>query len=497
MTGFGSDGVTVANGTEGTLTNTVAGTTWTQVVTPDGNGDYSLTVAADAATDAAGNAVAETSASGAYGAFTFDPTSLEITETDAATTGTYTIELASAPSGDVTVTITVASGGSDDVTVADTDAGTAGVQNTLTFTTGDWDTEQTVTVNVAADGDPDDDSATLAHSASGGGYGSVTGSVAVTVDDDDTKGVELSSITISASENAGTTTYTVALGTAPAADVTLTIASDDTSVATVDTDGATDGNQDTLTFTTTSWESAQTVTVAGVDDDVDNASDRTATISFEADSTDDDYDTDRNLTATDVTFTATDDDTRGFTLDPSPLAITEGDTNAVTGTYTVVLDSEPTAQVVVTVAKASGGSDDVTITDDDADGTQRPRDRAHVHDGQLGHRADGDGDGGGGRQRLLGRVGDPGALGLGRRLRLGDREPDRERDRRRREEPRLLAGVGHLRRVDPERLVHLPGEAERPAVGRGHGVGDEEDGQQRRPLVRHRHRQRPARRPIR
>ena len=69
-----------------------------------------------------------------------------------------------------------------------------------------------------------------------------------------------------------------------------------------------------------------------------------------------------------MTVTATDDDTAGFTLSPSPLAITEGDAE-VTGTYTVVLNSEPTAGVVVTVSKASGGSDDVTITDDDGDAT--------------------------------------------------------------------------------------------------------------------------------
>ena len=81
-----------------------------------------------------------------------------------------------------------------------------------------------------------------------------------------------------------------------------------------------------------------------------------------ADSTDTDYDTDDGLSAIgNVTFTANDDDAVGITFSPASLAIREGDSD-VTGEYTVVLDSEPTAEVTVAVAKKSGGSDDVTIT---------------------------------------------------------------------------------------------------------------------------------------
>ena len=107
-----------------------------------------------------------------------DPTSLTVAEGGSAT---YTVALATRPTGNVTVTVAGASG---EVTF-DTDSAANGDQSTLTFTAATWGTAQTVAVSAGQDNDTADDSATLTHSASGGGYGSVTGNVAVTVDDDD------------------------------------------------------------------------------------------------------------------------------------------------------------------------------------------------------------------------------------------------------------------------------------------------------------------------
>ena len=58
-----------------------------------------------------------------------------------------------------------------------------GVQNTLTFTTANWSTAQTVTARAATDTDLDDDTATLTHSASGGGYAGRAADLPVTVTD--------------------------------------------------------------------------------------------------------------------------------------------------------------------------------------------------------------------------------------------------------------------------------------------------------------------------
>ena len=50
------------------------------------------------------------------------------------------------------------------MTIADTDTVmTAGVQNTLTFTSTDWSTPQTVTVNAGEDDDAVNDAATITH----------------------------------------------------------------------------------------------------------------------------------------------------------------------------------------------------------------------------------------------------------------------------------------------------------------------------------------------
>ena len=101
------------------------------------------------------------------------PTSLGVAEGGSSP---YTVALASQPTADVLVTIAGHSG---------TDLGLS--RTSLTFTTSDWNIEQSVTVSAAQDGDSDDDSATLTHAASGGGYTGVTAVLAVTVADDDAK----------------------------------------------------------------------------------------------------------------------------------------------------------------------------------------------------------------------------------------------------------------------------------------------------------------------
>ena len=70
----------------------------------------------------------------------------------------------------------------------------AGVQNTLTFTSANWDTPQTVTVNAAQDDDAVNDAATIAHAvvdaSSADEYDPVANvDLAVTVTDDDTAGI--------------------------------------------------------------------------------------------------------------------------------------------------------------------------------------------------------------------------------------------------------------------------------------------------------------------
>ena len=97
------------------------------------------------------------------------PTPLAVTEDDV-DGATYTVALASEPTGDVTVTISGHSG--TDLSLD---------KNVLTFTADDWDSPQTVKVTAAHDDDAVDDPETLTHTASGADYDSVSKDLPVTI----------------------------------------------------------------------------------------------------------------------------------------------------------------------------------------------------------------------------------------------------------------------------------------------------------------------------
>ncbi len=314
---------------EAVFTGLTADTAYTVSVVAKGN-------TANYNDSAAGTAILSTAAGSVTPALVFTPTALTVGE---GASGTYTVALATQPTASVTVAVNVF--GSSDVTV-DTDGGTTGDQSDLTFTSSTWNTAQTVTVSAAEDNDVGDDTATLSHAALGGGYGSVTGSVSVTVDDDDTRGVTISETALTVLEGASGT-YTVVLDTQPTGDVTVTIggASGDVSV---DTDGGTTGNQNTLTFTSSTWNTAQTVTVTAAEDE-DAAADAAVTLTHAVSGGD--YGL---VTAASVVVTITEKDAATFSV-TGPSDVAEG---AGTATYTVSLSAQPSAGVSVAYATSDG-----------------------------------------------------------------------------------------------------------------------------------------------
>ena len=250
------------------------------------------------------------------------PTSLTVAE--GSSTGTYTVELNTQPSGEVMVAIST---NNTDVTAS---------SSSLTFTATTWNTAQTVTVTAGSDADAADDMATLTHKPSGADYGSVSNAgLTVTVTDDETAGVTVTSTSLTIIEG-NTDTYTVKLDTEPTATVTIRIADDSAEVSV---------SPSSLTFTASTWSMAQTVTVASMADDVDEGTE-TAKVMHTVNGGD--Y---TGLTAADVTVTVEDNDMRGVTVSESSLTIEEGDR----GTYTVVLTSAPTANVMVGVSSETMG----------------------------------------------------------------------------------------------------------------------------------------------
>ena len=289
-------------------------------------------------------------------------------------TASYKVKLKSQPTGNVTVTVARKSGGDTNLTV-DTDPNTTGNQNTLTFTTTTWSTDQTVTLQAAEDNDNAHGSAVFTHTASGADYtepgATLTATTLTAVEDDNEVGIKLSSRSVSvpeklnASDTTSLATYTVALNTQPTADVTVTVtreSSGDTDLTMDDTDPDTTGHQNTLTFTTTDWSMAQTVTLrAGVDDDdVHGSAVFTHTASGGG------HDT------VSATLTATEVDKRDVKLSATPYSLHNVSVREDrTTTYKVWLGDKPSDDVTVTVARESGGDTDLTVdTDPNTTGNQ-------------------------------------------------------------------------------------------------------------------------------
>ena len=249
---------------------------------------------------------------------TISITELEVTEGD---TGQYTIALDTEPTADVTVTIQVPENA--EVSVDRTE---------LTFTADNWNQTQTVTVTAAHDDDAiDDDPIVLTHTVTGGDYEGVTAAdVEVTITEDDTTEVTISITELEVTEGE-TGQYTIALDTEPTADVTVAIqVPENTDIA---------ASPLALTFTADNWNTPQTVTVTAAHDDdavVDDLVVLTHTVSGG------DYE---DVTVADVEVTIIEDDTTGVTISITELEVTEGET----GQYTIVLDTEPTADVTVAI----------------------------------------------------------------------------------------------------------------------------------------------------
>lgn len=215
--------------------------------------------------------------------------------TEAGATATFTVRLATQPSADVTITIA-----SDD-----TGEGTAG-PTTLTFTSDNWNVDQTVTVT-GVDDLPVDGNISYGVSvvaASGDTrYDGKSNTVTVINDDDDNAGLTLGAISGHTTEDGDTASFTVCLSSQPTADVTITLTSGDGTEGTV---GPT-----ILTFTAENWNTPQTVTVTGVDDSpVDG--DITYQIDLSASSDDE------NFQGLNDSVAVINDDNDSFTAPPPP-----------------------------------------------------------------------------------------------------------------------------------------------------------------------------------
>ena len=227
-------------------------------------------------------------------------------------TATYTVKLDTIPADDVAV----------EITSSDTGKATV-LPETLTFTTGNWQTAQTVTVTAGNDADTTNDAVTLTHSA--------------TSTDTDYQGISNAEVTVTVEDNdtAQVTGVMVEPGNGQ-------LAVEWTAVA-------------NATGYEVQWKSGgQSYNNSGRQATVGSGSTTSHTISSLNNGTE--YTVRMRATRTGANNGAYSAEVLetpvGVTVSVSALTVTEEDTTG--GSYTVVLDSQPTASVTVMVAGHAG-----------------------------------------------------------------------------------------------------------------------------------------------
>ncbi len=268
--------------------------------------------------------------------------SLLVSESDPVTGNScsFQIVLNSEPSSTVTVN------------VSSTDVGAGTVSSgVLTFDAATWDTAQTISVSGVDDPAADGNQAffiDISTSSTDTDYDALTSSVSFTCVDDDFPGMTVSAGTMMlVTETGGASQFDVVLNSEPSGTVTVNVSSSNPLEGDV-TAGA------LLSFDSGNWSAPQTVTVTGVDDHLADGN-RTFIVSCVSSSLDTDYD---GLTKN-IDFTNIDDNTPGVTVNAgSTMIVTESGSSSV---FEVVLNSEPTGNVDISLASTLPTEGDVTI----------------------------------------------------------------------------------------------------------------------------------------
>ena len=274
--------------------------------------------------------------------FTLSKTSVILNESG--TTDTVTIVLDAPPSGSVTFNIVSADIG--EVTVA---------PSPISFTNADWNTPQTITftgVNDTIIDGTQTTSVTFSIIAVAGGddaawFNVPNQTVTATTTDNDAAGFTLNKVVATVSESGTTDTIIVSLNAQPNSNVVLKAVSADTGEVTV--------SPADLEFTAANWNTTQTLTVQGQNDNIVDGDQTTKiTISVNDATSDDNFD---DVADQKITVTTVDNNDYGFTLSKSTATVSESGT---TDTINVYLNSQPNSDVVLNAVSAD--TDEVTVS---------------------------------------------------------------------------------------------------------------------------------------
>jgi len=172
--------------------------------------------------------------------------------------------------------------------------------------------------------------------------------VTATIADDDTPGIAVSpAFKLVTTESGGIAAFSMVLTGRPTADVVVSLSSSDTTEVNV--------GPASVRFTPDNWSMAQTVTVSGVNDFIDDGNVSCTIVTAAAVSADPAY---QGLDPADVAVMNVDDDAAGISITPTAgLATTEA---GGTASFTIVLTSQPAASV--TVGLTSSDTSEGTIS---------------------------------------------------------------------------------------------------------------------------------------
>jgi hypothetical protein len=281
-----------------------------------------------------------------------EPSSGLITD-ETGKTATFTVSLLSKPTSNVNISIT--SSNTNEATVS---------PSSLTFTTNNWNSPQTVTVSGVDDGDvADGDKSyviTLIASSSDANYNGLRIDITGTNLDNDTPGIVVDRNQLTTKESGDPEFFQVKLKSRPNKSVVIVLEIDNPREGVFkDESGATSSRKE-LTFSTDEWNSYKKVTVYPVDDDVfEGGIGVTYNINLKTVSMDSNY----NLLSAKVTVTNYDDDqppgvTTGTLENPLSATSAEGFLGRVVNFFLMLGVSLSTLSVLLGgfVILTSGGS---------------------------------------------------------------------------------------------------------------------------------------------
>ena len=153
-------------------------------------------------------------------------------------------------------------------------------------------------------------------------------------------------------EAGSTSTFTVRLGQAPGGNVTVAVSVSDTSEASI--------SPNSLSFTSTTYNTAQTVTVTGKDDSIFDGTQSYNVVLNPSSTADSDY---NGLSDVNVAMTTTDDESAPGISINSP-SVTEGDSGSTNLTFTVSMSLASASQHTVNYASSDGITNGATAGTD-------------------------------------------------------------------------------------------------------------------------------------